>query len=336
MRLAAEAGVKVAMGTDCPVAPHGTNLNELIHMAANGYTPEQALVAATSSAAELMGLQDELGTLEPGKRADVVVVDGDPLAFDTLKERIAQVWKDGVRVVPFAGSIRHRARARRIRSWGTADFLGGVSTKRLSILTVSAVSQFVGLLFTGGLVLATGAAMPGQHALLYGLGAGFLGTVGLVALYSGLAIGPMGVVAPIVATSAIVPVVAGLLQGERPEPIQLVGAVLAIGGVALAARHRDEAGARVHPRAVVLALVAAVGLGADRSCCSTRRRPTAPHGPCSWFASARCRSCRSRCWFGVPRSRWTRSRPRPSRGSACSTTGRTCCSCWPPSGACSA
>ncbi|MEO8477186.1 MAG: amidohydrolase family protein [Actinomycetota bacterium] len=102
MRLAAEAGVKVAMGTDCPVAPHGTNLNELIHMAANGFTPGQALVAATSSAAELMGLHDELGTLEPGKRADVVVVDGDPFALDTLKERVAQVWKDGVRVVPFA------------------------------------------------------------------------------------------------------------------------------------------------------------------------------------------------------------------------------------------
>lgn len=102
-RLAAEAGVKVAMGTDCPVAPHGTNLNELTHMAAHGFTPEQALVAATSSAAELMGLQDELGTLQPGKRADVVVVDGDPFAFDTLKDRIAQVWKDGARVVPFTG-----------------------------------------------------------------------------------------------------------------------------------------------------------------------------------------------------------------------------------------
>jgi imidazolonepropionase-like amidohydrolase len=99
MRLAAEAGLKVAMGTDCPVAPHGWNLNELTHMAANGFTPEQALVAATSSAAELMGLQDRLGTLEPGKTADVVVVDGDPFEFEKLKDRIAQVWKDGVRVV---------------------------------------------------------------------------------------------------------------------------------------------------------------------------------------------------------------------------------------------
>ena len=102
MQLAAEAGVKVAMGTDCPVSPHGTNLNELAHMAAHGFTPTQALVAATSSAAELMGLDSELGTIEPGKRADLVVVDGDPLVFDTLESRIEQVWKDGAQVVPFA------------------------------------------------------------------------------------------------------------------------------------------------------------------------------------------------------------------------------------------
>ena len=102
MRLAADAGVKVAMGTDCPVAPHGTNLNELRHMAANGFTPAQALHAATKSAAELMGLQDELGTIEPGKRADLVVIDGDPLEFERYEDRVEQVWKDGVRVVPFA------------------------------------------------------------------------------------------------------------------------------------------------------------------------------------------------------------------------------------------
>ena len=101
-RLAAEAGVKVAMGTDCPVAPHGTNLNELRHMSANGFTPAQALHAATLSAAELMGLQRELGSLEPGKRADLVVLDGDPFVFDDYEARIEQVWKDGVRVVPFA------------------------------------------------------------------------------------------------------------------------------------------------------------------------------------------------------------------------------------------
>ena len=99
MKLAAQAGVKVAMGTDAAVMPHGWNLNELTHMANNGFTPAQALHAATRSAAELMGWEDKLGTLEPGKIADVVVVDGDPFAFDTLKDRIEEVWKDGVRVV---------------------------------------------------------------------------------------------------------------------------------------------------------------------------------------------------------------------------------------------
>jgi imidazolonepropionase-like amidohydrolase len=68
-------------------------------MAANGFTPAQALHAATRSAAELMGLEDRLGSLEPGKVADVVVVGGDPFAFDDLQDRVEQVWKDGVRVV---------------------------------------------------------------------------------------------------------------------------------------------------------------------------------------------------------------------------------------------
>jgi imidazolonepropionase-like amidohydrolase len=70
-----------------------------MHMANNGLTPEQALVAATSGAAELMQMQDRLGTLTPGKIADVVVVGGDPFAFETLAKRVEQVYKDGVRVV---------------------------------------------------------------------------------------------------------------------------------------------------------------------------------------------------------------------------------------------
>ena len=97
-RRAVEAGVKVAMGTDCPVAPHGENLGELRLMAEHGMTPAQALVAATSSAAELMGLDAELGTIEPGKRADLVVIDGDPFEFDKLADRIEAVYKDGARV----------------------------------------------------------------------------------------------------------------------------------------------------------------------------------------------------------------------------------------------
>jgi len=101
-RRAVAAGVKVAMGTDSGVTPHGRNLAELELMAKGGMTPAQVLAATTSSAAELLGLSGELGTLEPGKRADVVVVDGDPFELATLGDRIVAVVKDGR---PVAGSL---------------------------------------------------------------------------------------------------------------------------------------------------------------------------------------------------------------------------------------
>jgi imidazolonepropionase-like amidohydrolase len=98
-RRAVAAGVQVAMGTDSGVTPHGQNLRELALMVEGGMTPAQALVATTSTAARLMGLDQELGTLEAGKRADVVVVGGDPFDFETLSERVEAVYRDGVRVI---------------------------------------------------------------------------------------------------------------------------------------------------------------------------------------------------------------------------------------------
>jgi len=97
-RGAAAAGVRVAMGTDSPITPHGRNLHELALMTEGGMSPAESLAAATLSAAELMGLEEELGSLEPGKRADLVQVSGDPYALDTLPGRIESVWKDGVEV----------------------------------------------------------------------------------------------------------------------------------------------------------------------------------------------------------------------------------------------
>jgi imidazolonepropionase-like amidohydrolase len=94
-RRAVDAGVKVAMGTDSGVTPHGRNLAELELMAKGGMTPAQVLAATTSGAAELLGVADELGTLEAGKRADLVVVDGDPFELATLGDRIAAVIQDG-------------------------------------------------------------------------------------------------------------------------------------------------------------------------------------------------------------------------------------------------
>ena len=96
---AVAAGVKVAMGTDSGVTPHGQNLRELGLMVDRGLTPAQSLVATSRTAAELLGVDAELGTLEPGKRADIVMVDGDALDVDGLGERVRAVWKDGHQVV---------------------------------------------------------------------------------------------------------------------------------------------------------------------------------------------------------------------------------------------
>jgi imidazolonepropionase-like amidohydrolase len=98
-RRAVDAGVKVAMGTDSGVGPHGHNLDELGLMVEQGMTPFDAWRATTSDAAELMGLDEELGTLEPGKRADVVLLSGDLLDLEKLDERVAGVWKDGQRAI---------------------------------------------------------------------------------------------------------------------------------------------------------------------------------------------------------------------------------------------
>ena len=103
---AVQAGVRVAMGTDSGVTPHGQNLRELELMAAGGMSPAAVLEATTRSAAELMGLEHDLGTIEPGKLADLVVIDGDPYAFADLAERVEGVWQAGRQVAgePFAAA----------------------------------------------------------------------------------------------------------------------------------------------------------------------------------------------------------------------------------------
>lgn len=97
-RRAVAAGVRIAMGTDSGVTPHGGNLRELGLMAEAGMAPAAVLHATTLSAARLMRLDERLGSLEEGKLADVVVIDGDPFDFTELQNRVSQVWKAGVRV----------------------------------------------------------------------------------------------------------------------------------------------------------------------------------------------------------------------------------------------
>ncbi|HTU44057.1 MAG TPA: amidohydrolase family protein [Bryobacteraceae bacterium] len=96
VRRALATGVKIALGTDAAVYPHGNNALEFVLMAADGMTPAQSLRAGTSSAADLLGLANKIGTLETGKLADVVAVPGNP--FDDIKvtQSVLFVMKEGV------------------------------------------------------------------------------------------------------------------------------------------------------------------------------------------------------------------------------------------------
>jgi imidazolonepropionase-like amidohydrolase len=97
-RLAVERGVRIAMGTDTGVGPHGTNAEELERMVDGGMSPMQAIVATTRSAAECTRIAHLTGTLEVGKRADVLGVDGDPLADIAVLQnqaKLALIMRDG-------------------------------------------------------------------------------------------------------------------------------------------------------------------------------------------------------------------------------------------------
>ena len=94
-RKAYRAGVKIAFGTDSGVSPHGENAHEFELMVEGGMPPLEALLTATRNAAELLKISDRLGTLEAGKLADVIAVEGDPLADITAMRRVVFVMKEG-------------------------------------------------------------------------------------------------------------------------------------------------------------------------------------------------------------------------------------------------
>jgi imidazolonepropionase-like amidohydrolase len=96
VKLALKYNVPIALGTDAGVGPHGANAREFRLMVDwGGLSPTQSLVAGTSNAAKLLGWQDRLGTLAPGKLADIVAVPGDPLQDITATEHVVFVMKGG-------------------------------------------------------------------------------------------------------------------------------------------------------------------------------------------------------------------------------------------------
>src|SRR3954469_21007193 len=146
--------------------------------------------------------------------------------------------------------------------WGLADFLGGVQSRRRPLVTVLLVAQVAAVAMGAAFVVAAGDPFPDLGPAALAVAAGTAGCAALAAFYRGLAIGTMSIVAPISATGAAVPVLVGVVEGERPGGVQIVGIALAMVGIVLAAREPSDAPPGPAMRASVgLALLAAVGFG---------------------------------------------------------------------------
>ena len=149
-------------------------------------------------------------------------------------------------------------------AWGVSDFLGGLKSRTLPLLTVLVISQGCALVLLAVVVVSVGNAPPGGSFLLYAALAGVAETLGVAALYRGLAVGVMSIVAPIAATAPVVPIVAGIALGELPSPVQAAGIALAAVGVVVTAC-RPDSGDLARPGAtasVVFGLLTALGFGA--------------------------------------------------------------------------
>jgi imidazolonepropionase-like amidohydrolase len=98
-----KAGVKIALGTDSAVAPHKDAGKEVeLMVSKGGMTPRDALIAATKGGADLLDLSNETGTLDPGKSADLIAVEGDPLVDPTAVQRVDYVMVEG-KPIPMKG-----------------------------------------------------------------------------------------------------------------------------------------------------------------------------------------------------------------------------------------
>jgi drug/metabolite transporter (DMT)-like permease len=147
--------------------------------------------------------------------------------------------------------------------WGTADFLGGLKSRKLAMLAVLLVTQATALLLLLAVVTAFGEPLPARHYLLYAATAGLAEGLGVAALYRGLAVGTMSLVAPVASVAPAVPLVAGWLLGEIPGPLQIVGLALAGAGVFLTScRARSPgAGAGKVASSTFYGLLSAAGFG---------------------------------------------------------------------------
>ena len=147
--------------------------------------------------------------------------------------------------------------------WGASDFYGGKLSKKHPALAVTAVSQAIGLVIGVTIVLVSTSwikpDLSWEGYFLPGVMAGSLGFIGLVAFYSGLATGRMGVVAPISAMSVLIPITIAFINGEQPTSLQILGMSIALLGAVCASGPEIKGGLAVRP--IILAVIAACGFG---------------------------------------------------------------------------
>ncbi len=148
--------------------------------------------------------------------------------------------------------------------WGAADFFGGSASRRLPALLVVLVSQAAGLVLVLLIAASVGAFSAPTGYLPWAVAAGLVGALALLLYYRALAIGTMGVVAPIASLGVVVPVVIGLFTGALPTALCLVGIVVAISGVVATAGPGGPGNGQLKPghgRSVFLAVGSATGFG---------------------------------------------------------------------------
>lgn len=147
--------------------------------------------------------------------------------------------------------------------WGTSDFYGGKLSKKHPALAVTGASQAIGLVIGVIIVLVSTSWIKPDLSwdgyFLSGVMAGSLGFIGLVAFYSGLATGRMGVVAPISAMSVLIPITIAFINGEQPTSLQILGMSIALLGAVCASGPEIKGGFAVRP--IILAVIAACGFG---------------------------------------------------------------------------
>src|SRR4051794_19304836 len=166
-------------------------------------------------------------------------------------------------------------------TYGVANFLGPLLTRRLPLGGVLVVGQLASLVGASVLLAVRGGGTD-RTGLLLGIAAGMINGAALASFCTAAARGPISIVAPIGSTGAVVPVVVAILRGERPSALQLIGIPIAVAGVALAAARRAP---EPHPDADVaqglgLAIASAAIFGTS-SPCSPRRPITARRWPSS-------------------------------------------------------